>query len=105
MSNRLAWVNAQFLAPPITLTGQTPVPPGSSLVLTAAVGRIYFTFDGTDPRLPGGAVSPAARAFEQPIPVTTNLQVFARTQKENRWSSPLKTRVIVQPTVNTAKGN
>ena len=34
--------------------------PGFSLLLTASNGTILYTLDGTDPRLPGGGVSPVA---------------------------------------------
>ena len=34
---------------------------GFQLVVTVSEGTAYYTLDGSDPRLPGGAVSPAAR--------------------------------------------
>ena len=39
------------------------VEPGFQPRLTTESGAIYYTTDGTDPRLPGGAISPAARPF------------------------------------------
>ncbi len=39
------------------------VAPGFELNITAPVGAIYYTLDGSDPRLPGGAVSPDAQEF------------------------------------------
>jgi len=104
LSNRLVWVNAQFLLPPVAEPSEPALTPGTSLALKSVVGKVYFTIDGTDPRLPGGAVSPTAHAFEQPLSVTNTLRIFARTQKENRWSSPLKTRVTIKPTVTASKG-
>ncbi len=38
------------------------VPPGSSVTIDAPEGTVYYTVDGTDPRAPGGAVSPNAMA-------------------------------------------
>ncbi|MBN1442793.1 MAG: chitobiase/beta-hexosaminidase C-terminal domain-containing protein, partial [Planctomycetes bacterium] len=43
---------------------------GFALGMTAAEGTIYYTADGTDPRLPGGEVSPAARIAGQASAVT-----------------------------------
>ena len=40
---------------------------GFIATLSAPQGAVYYTLDGADPRLPGGALSPAARAIE---PVT-----------------------------------
>ena len=39
------------------------VVPGFELNITAPVGTIYYTLDGSDPRLPGGALSPEALEF------------------------------------------
>jgi hypothetical protein len=52
VSNRLAWVNTQFPPAPTTQPADPFVAVGTSLVLTSAVGRVYFTLDGTDPANP-----------------------------------------------------
>ena len=39
------------------------VAPGFELNITAPVGAIYYTLDGSDPRLPGGAISPDALEY------------------------------------------
>jgi hypothetical protein len=102
-SNRLAWIETQFLPAPRTLPSEPLLAPGGTLTFTSSVGRVFFTVDDTDPRLPGGAVSPGAKPFEQPLVVTNELRIFARTQRDNRWSGPLRTRVVVRAT-QTAKG-
>ncbi|MFN0127998.1 MAG: lamin tail domain-containing protein, partial [Verrucomicrobiales bacterium] len=44
------------------------VDPGTQILLTAPVGAsIYYTLDGSDPRLPGGAVSPSAIAYSATV--------------------------------------
>jgi hypothetical protein len=94
ITNRLGLVNSQFLAPPL------PSLPGGTLtntnVLTfnSAAGQVYFTLDGSDPRLSGGVPSPAARPYQAPISVTNTVTVTARAQKENRWSSPITLRFV-----------
>ncbi len=40
---------------------------GSELHLTTNTGTVYYTLDGTDPRLPGGAISPTAQSL---VPTT-----------------------------------
>jgi len=104
LSNRLAWVNGQFVPSPTAQPNLPTVASGTSLMLTSAVGKVFFTLDGSDPRLPGGAVSSTARGFAQPLSVTNALHIIARTQKENRWSSPLRFKVSVKPTITAANG-
>ena len=53
---------------------------GASIGLSATEGTIYFTTDGTDPRLPGGAVSPSATAFNSSLSETTVFE-FGSTWK------------------------
>ena len=66
-----------------------PEPPADEV--TADV-RIYYTLDGTDPRLPGGDVSPKARLYETPLALPKNAQIFARALKGDRWSAPAAAR-------------
>lgn len=42
------------------------VPMGYNLILTAEEGGVYFTTDGSDPRLPGGDISETAGSFGAP---------------------------------------
>jgi hypothetical protein len=64
------------------------VPDGYLLELsqTNAGGVIYFTTDGSDPRLLGGVVNPAAQAYSTGIPITTALNVRARVLVGTNWS-------------------
>ena len=41
--------------------------------MSSETGTIYFTTDGSDPRLPGGAINPDARAFGGTVMATVNL--------------------------------
>src|SRR5207247_2565232 len=47
------------------------VPPGFNLNLSAPAGTVYYTLDGTDPRLPGGAISATALAYTPTTPLVT----------------------------------
>jgi hypothetical protein len=44
---------------------------------------IYYTVDGTDPRLPGGTNSPSALVYTGPFMVTSNTHVVARSRNLN----------------------
>jgi hypothetical protein len=56
--------------------------------LSPASATIYYTLDGSDPRLPGGSVnaSPANR-YTEPIRLTASAHVKARTLSGNTWSA------------------
>jgi hypothetical protein len=50
-----------------------------SLVMTAPVGDIYYTLDGADPRLPGGAINTAhTTKYAGPVILTESVRVRAR---------------------------
>ena len=44
---------------------------------------VFFTLDGSDPRLPGGAVSPTAISYTEPVPLTESTLVSARSRDED----------------------
>jgi hypothetical protein len=58
------------------------VVPGQEFDLTLSVtnGTIYYTVDGTDPRLPGGALASSAAAYAGPVPITESVRVKARAR-------------------------
>lgn len=66
---------------------------GNSLTISAAnlpAGAvIYYTFDGTDPRLLGGAVNTSANVhvYTGPITLTQGTQVRARVYSSGTWSA------------------
>lgn len=66
------------------------VAPSFPLTMTAPAGIIYYTLDGTDPRLAGsGAVAPGARVYSSGAPVTLaqSTQVKARALVSAVWSA------------------
>ena len=73
-----------------------PVPHGFELFLTNlnTSGTIYYTVDGTDPRLRGGEVSGRALAYTPglPIPIEDKTGLRARVLNGTTWSP------IVEPT-------
>jgi hypothetical protein len=88
------WVDGQFVPRPVRTPagGQT-----ASVTLTATQGSIYYTLDGTDPRLPGGALNTAALTLTSGSSLTisgsTLLTARARittttTVPNTGWSAP-----------------
>jgi len=62
---------------------------GFQLIITHtnATGTIYYTLDGTDPRLRGGAVAPTAAGYTQPIALLSPTLVRARVRSGTTWSA------------------
>jgi len=75
-------------APAFSQFGGT-VPDGYNLELshTNASGVIYFTIDGSDPRLVGGAVNPLAQSYSAPVVINAPLFVRARVLTGTNWSA------------------
>ena len=104
ITNRLGWIDAQFPPAPVAVSSNGLVAlslPAGAVLATGVVRRIVFTLDGTDPRQPGGAVSPTARAYDQPFPAAPAAPIFARLQEAERWSGPL--RVKFDPPLSASK--
>ena len=86
-SNRLAWIEKQFVAAPV-------VQRGTQLALATPAGnaQIFFTLDGSDPRAPGGATATSAKVYDAPLALTKDAKdkkVFARARVGARWSPPV----------------
>ena len=77
------------VAPTFSKFGGT-VPPGYQLTITrppnSPAGTIYYTLDGSDPRLPGGALSPAAVAYTGPVQLDSPVLVRSRVLQGTVWS-------------------
>ncbi len=81
------------------LTGSSRVPAGFRLRMqlpapapsgTSSAGTIYYTLDGTDPRVPydtTGQRTPAALAYSAPLPLSATTTVKARTLNGTTWSA------------------
>ena len=62
ISQRLKWMDTQFDSIPSPLLSMTEgsALPGFNLGVTAQSDEVYYTTDGTDPRMAGGGISPVA---------------------------------------------
>ncbi len=63
----------------------------SSLTMTllpTTMGTIYYTTDGSDPRLPvTGRIAPEAKIYDAPVILTTPLHIKARVYDGTTWSA------------------
>jgi hypothetical protein len=118
-TNRLNFIDTNFLDRPSLSRPEGAVIPGSSLTISPASkagSSVYYTLDGTDPRLPGGGINPAALSSVGPItlPINSNMRVCARSRNPNHsnltgahnpplnsvWSGPVySTYAVATPTL------
>ncbi len=64
------------------------VVPGFNLTMTAPAGTIYYTTNGTDPRVyASGAVAPAAASYSGAISLPATTTVKARVRSGTNWSA------------------
>lgn len=84
LAERLQFMDTNFLNPPVLNINSGTVSFGESVGLTASTQEadttVYYTLDGTDPRLPGGGIAPGAlRGVNSVVIVlTNNATVLAR---------------------------
>ncbi len=89
VKGRYNWIDSQFLPVPTFDQPGGITRPGSLLALAGSgAGAIYYTRDGSDPRLPGGAISPKALRYTTPITLQNNSRIFARRLSGSVWSGP-----------------
>ncbi len=97
ITNRLAWMDAQFVAPPVPSIPAGLITVTNALAFSAPTGQVYFAVGEADVRAPGGAVSPSAKIFQTPIPLTNSTTLTLRAKLGNRWSHPVTLRYTVNP--------
>ena len=88
LGERMLWIDAQF--PKLVTFSPSPraVTAGTPVTLTASGGTIYYTTDGSDPRLAGGGISAAAVAISNggTAMVNATTTLIARTY-HNTWTT------------------
>jgi hypothetical protein len=79
LASRVEFIDTNFLAMPTITSAAGPAPGNITASLTGPTSAtIYYTLDGSDPRLPGGATSPRAKVYGNSIPITANVRIVAR---------------------------
>ena len=87
-SNRLDFFDTNFLARPTLSLAAGQITNGTVVTLTPspkAGSWVYYTLDGTDPRLPSGGILPTAGASDVPVDivVSNNTRILARSWNPN----------------------
>ena len=82
--DRFDFMDTNFLAMPVLSTGSAMVTNGTVINVQPAAKAgtlLLYTLDGTDPRLPGGGISPLARtnAGSLSLVISNNVRLYARS--------------------------
>jgi len=83
------------------------VAPSFPLTMSGPNGAtIYYTLDGSDPRLPGGQVNPSAAAYSAAVNLSATGVVKSRSYSGGQWSALNEaTFVVGQPTLAIVEVN
>jgi len=79
------------------------ISPSDLFSITANGNPIWYTMDGTDPRLPGGGVSPTAIEYTGPITFSESIQVKARVLDGATWSALNEVIYAIGPVVDNVR--
>lgn len=113
ISNRASFMDGQFVSPPKLSAPSGRVESGFTATITPPAGiTVYYTLNGTDPRLPGGRTNPAAIRYNgSPVPITANTKLVARAVNPSHnpltgannpplrsiWSGPASATYVLNP--------
>lgn len=93
LTTRIHWMDSRFLAPP-TLTPNDGIwQPDQPITMSGGLGEVYYTTDGSDPRLPGGELSHNAQRYgreETYVQASSAAQYLIPTgnASETNWQAP-----------------
>ncbi|MBT5708624.1 MAG: hypothetical protein HOI66_20095, partial [Verrucomicrobia bacterium] len=103
LQRKIEFFDGQMAQPPLFQQDSGVVEQASQIEITAADGaQIYYTTDGTDPRLFDGVISPSATRYRRPITVLETTTIIARARQETKrqtsvsrtastpWSGPIR---------------
>lgn len=110
LATRSSWVDSQFATQPVISRASGPTTVGMTTTISVPSGTtVYYTTDGTDPRLEGGTPSSAATIYTGPVTINSTLRVIARAFRSGtyaipatNWSGPAEALYLVDETYATA---
>ena len=91
VEDRAEWIDGQYVDAPRLVTESGVLPADGLVSAEPGPGRTYYTTDGTDPRLPGGAVSPSAMLLSRSRPLISvegTSRIILRARVNEDWSAP-----------------
>lgn len=100
LRTRADWIDTQYTAAPNFTVPPGMVAGGTTVSFSGAGGTVYYTTDNTDPRLPGGGISPSA-STSLPITIDPTTIITARAYDSTphdpltSWSGPLRGTFLV----------
>lgn len=78
-----------------------PAAQSFSLMMTGT-GSIYYTLDGSDPRLWGGAVKAGLTPYSTPVTLSTTTTVKSRARNGSVWSALTEATFLISPPASAA---
>ena len=112
MTNRAAWIDAQFCPEPGLSRSSSPIVPGETVTLTVPAGTVvYYTLDGRDPRSEGGSPAPEAiqTSSSLTLPLWQTTHLVARSWRTGSfsvpataWSAPVEVLLRVDEALGSA---
>lgn len=103
VKGRAAYFDSSFVPLPVISPPGGIVTPGSVVAVGSTGTGCWVTTDGTDPRLPGGAVSPSALPAGD-LTISGDVRITARSRNGIDWSGPA-TVVFAVNAVPASMGN
>jgi len=95
LSNRIDHIDQQLAQPPVLIQRSKVSHAALELTIDASTNStVYYTLDGTDPRLPQGAVSSNALVYAGPVTLARNSRLVARSWdpgRQQRDGPPIST--------------
>jgi hypothetical protein len=86
---RAAFFDQNFVPLPIISQPDGIVANGTTVGISSPAPEWWVTTDGSDPRLPGGAVSPMALANPVSVVINQDTKITARSRQGSEWSGPV----------------
>ncbi len=79
---------------------------GFEVTMSANTALVYYTLDGTDPRLTGGAISPTALSYDPisapPLPIGDTTLIRSRGFETGEWSAMNEAQFSVNPSADAS---
>ncbi|MGB0327039.1 MAG: CotH kinase family protein [Akkermansiaceae bacterium] len=104
LSTRTNWIDSQYTSQPSFTVSPGLVAAGTNVSFSGAGGTVYYTTDGSDPRLPGGNVSLQALT-SGPVNVGSTTMIRARARSGTgltSWSGEIQGNFLVGNLANAS---